>query len=50
MTRALRACGAGPFVFGEAPAAAAVLGAAIIVGAGPYVWRRERLGGARRAR
>jgi drug/metabolite transporter (DMT)-like permease len=40
----------GLVVFGEVPAATTLIGAAIIVGAGIYVWRRERLGRARRAR
>lgn len=34
---------AGLFVFGEVPAPTTLIGAVIIVGAGLYVWRRERL-------
>jgi drug/metabolite transporter (DMT)-like permease len=41
---------AGFLVFGEVPQATTLLGAAIIIGAGLYVWRRERLGGVARAR
>ena len=36
--------------FGEVPAPTTLLGAAIVVGAGIYVWHRERLGGTRPAR
>jgi drug/metabolite transporter (DMT)-like permease len=41
---------AGFLVFGEVPQATTLLGAAILIGAGLYVWRRERLGGVARAR